>query len=98
MCQQAEPKSRLTGKIIPETAVGRARVGRCGRVWVGATTQQAIACKVEQRPRAWPQRRNRVRSAVTQKVNVVVAPKVSVHAAWPAYASGQLLFLGYCVN
>ena len=35
-----------------------------------------------------------MRSAVTQKVNAVVAPKVSVHAAWPADASGQLRFLG----
>ena len=81
-------------KMILETAVGRARVGRCGRVWVGATTQQAAACKAEQHPQAWPQRLNRVRSAVTQEVSAVVAQKVSVHAALPADASGQLRFLG----
>ena len=39
------------------------------------TTQQATACKAEQRTQAWPQRLNRVRSAVTQKVNAGVAPK-----------------------
>ena len=77
-----------------ETAVGRARVGRCGRVWVGATTQQATTCKAEQRPQTWLRRLNRVRSAVTQKVNAVVAQKVSVHAALPADAGGQLRFLG----
>ncbi len=52
-------------------------------------------CKAEQQPQTWPQRLNRVRSAVTQKVNAVVAPKISVHAALPADASGQLRFLGY---
>jgi len=77
-----------------ETAVGRARVGRCGRVWVGATTQQATACKAEQRPQAWPRRLNRVRSAGTQKANAVVTQKVSDHAALPADTSGQLRFLG----
>ncbi len=51
-------------------------------------------CKAEQRPQAWPRRLNRVRSAVTQKVNVVVAQKVNVYAALPADASGQLRFLG----
>ena len=69
-------------------------MGRCGRVWVGATTQQATACKEEKRPQTWLRRLNRVRSAVTQKVNAVVAQKVSVHAALPADASGQLRFLG----
>jgi 3-methyladenine DNA glycosylase AlkC len=77
-----------------ETAVGRARLGRCGRVWVGATTQQATACKASPRPQAWPQRLNRVRSAVTQKVIAVVTPKVGIHAALRADASGQLRFPG----
>ena len=80
--------------VTLETAVGRARVGRCGRVWVGATTQLATACKAKQRPQTWLRRLNRVRSAVTQKVSAVVAIKVSVHAALPAAASGQLRFLG----
>ena len=61
------------GKIILETAVGRARVGRPGVGWQGATRQQADACKEEQRRQRAPGRRNRVRSAVTQKMNSCVS-------------------------
>ena len=87
------PREVMQRVLNLETAVGRARVGRCGRVWVGATTLQATACKAEQRPQAWPQRLNRARSAATQKVNIVVATKFSIRAALQVAASGQLRFL-----
>ena len=41
-----------------------------------------------------PARLNRVRSAVTQEVKVVVGTKARIHAACPAARSGQLRFLG----
>ena len=37
---------------------------------------------------------NRVHSAVTHKVNVIEAEKVTVYAAFLKFASGQLPFLG----
>ena len=37
---------------------------------------------------------NRVHSAVTYQVNVIEAGKVSVHAAFLKFESGQLPFLG----
>ena len=39
-------------------------------------------------------RLNRVRSVVTQKVNLFVSTEVSVHAALQVEVSGQLRFLG----
>lgn len=56
-----------------DSLVGRIRVGRWRRVWVGATTQRAPARKGEQRPQARRQWLNRMRSAVTQKVNAIKA-------------------------
>jgi hypothetical protein len=85
--------SRVT-EIILETAVGRARVGRHGVFWQGATTLRATARKEEQRRQSAPGRLNRVRSVVTQKVNSFVSTEVSVHAALQAEVSGQLRFLG----
>ena len=59
--------------FIRETAVGRARVGRPGVGWQGVTTLRACARKEEQRRQRAPGRLNRVRSAVTQKVNACVS-------------------------
>ena len=63
-----------------ETAVGRARVGRDAVRWQRG--QRAVA------------RLNRVRSAFTQEVRVVVGINLSVHAVLPVEESGQLPFLG----
>ena len=84
---------RATG-IILETAVGCARVRRDRRVRQGVTTQWAPAHKAEQRSMARRARCNRAHSAVTQKVTAIEEGKVNVHAAYPKFASGQLLFLG----
>ena len=77
-----------------ETAVGRARVG-CDRVrWQGATTLRAPARKEKQRRQRAPARLNRVRSAVTLEVTLLVRTKAGVHKAYPAQESGHLRFLG----
>jgi len=77
-----------------ETAVGRARVGRDGVRWQGATTLRAHAREEEQRRQRAPVRLSRVRSAVTQKVKVVVGAKARIHTVQPAERSGQLRFPG----
>ena len=77
-----------------ETAVGRARVGRDAVRWQGETTLRAPAREAEQRSQRAAARRNRVRSALTQEVRVVMATNLSVHAASPVEESGQLPFLG----
>ena len=82
---------------------------RADRAWRGVerpgpvrparpTTLRALARETEQHGlkacwRAVAQI-NRVCSALTQMVNVVVSTKLSVHAVWPAVSSGQLLNLG----
>ena len=80
--------------MILETAVGRARVGRDAVRWQGATTLRAHAREEEQRGQRAAARLNRVRSAVTLEVKVVVSCGVNGHAVVPAEASGQLPFLG----
>ncbi len=80
--------------MILDSSVGRTRVGRWRRVRVDATTLRAHARKKEQRPRARCQWFNRVRSAVTQKVNAIEAEIVSVHAKLLKMPSGQLRNLG----
>ncbi len=67
--------------MILETAVGRARVGRDAVRWQGVTTLRAHACAEEQGRERAVAGRNRVRSAVTLKVMVVVDRNVSVHWA-----------------
>jgi len=80
--------------MILDSAVGRARVG-CGRhVWVGATPQQATACKKEQHPQARCQRLNRVRSAITQKARLINAKNLNGHWDLLKEMSGQLRHLG----
>ena len=79
-----------------ETAVGRARVGRDAVRWQGATTLRAHAREKEQRHQRAAARPNRVRSAVTLRVKLVVGTKVNIHALLPAEASSQLPFLGSC--
>ena len=80
--------------MILDSSVGRARVGRQGRVWVGATTRQAPACKEEQRPQARSWQLNRVRSAVSRKVNWIKAETVRVPKDLLNEISGQLRNLG----
>ena len=58
------------------------------------TTLRAYAREEEQRGQRAAARLNRVRSALTQSVNVVVRQKFTVHAVYPAEESGQLPFLG----
>ena len=62
-----------------ETAAGRARVGCDAVRWQDVTTQRAPARKEEQRRQRAAVWLNRVRSAVTPLVMVLVGTKVSVH-------------------
>ena len=62
-----------------ETAAGRARVGCDAVRWQDVTTLRAPARKEEQRRKRAVARLNRVRSAVTPMVAVLVGTKVSVH-------------------
>ena len=80
--------------MILETAVGRARVSCDAVGWQDATTLRAYAREEKQRGQRAAARLNRVRSALTQPVKVVVRNKVSIHAVYPAEESGQLPFLG----
>ncbi len=82
------------GRIILETAVGRARVGRPGVGGQGVTTRLAYASKEEQRRQRAPGRLNRVCSGLTQKVRVFVVKNASVHGLSQRKPSGQLPFLG----
>ena len=67
-------------RMILETAVGRARVGRDAVRWQGVTTLRALAREAEQRSQRAVARLNRVRSALTQEVRVVMGTNLSVHA------------------
>ncbi|MDQ1314707.1 MAG: hypothetical protein QG662_816 [Pseudomonadota bacterium] len=81
-----------------ETAVGRVRWCVWARVCREATTPQAEACKEERQRQARDQACQRVRSGVTQKVNVDEGRKHSIHAAPIEVMSGQLRFLGSMVG
>ena len=61
--------------------------------WQGATTLRAYAREEKQRSQRAAARLNRVRSALTQPVKVVVRRQVSIHVVYPAEESGQLPFL-----
>jgi hypothetical protein len=80
--------------MILDSSVGHAGVSRWRRVRVGATTQQATACKAEQQPRARRQRLNRACSALTQMVDLVEVKIFNVHADLLMKSSGQLRNLG----
>ena len=58
------------------------------------TTLRAHAREEEQRGQRAAAQLNRVRSALTQPVKVVVWKKLNIHAVHPAEESGQLPFLG----
>jgi hypothetical protein len=75
-------------------AVGRARVGRDAVGWQGATTLRPHGREEEQRGQRAVARLNRVRSALTQPMKVVVRKDVNIHAVHPAVTSSQLPFLG----
>jgi len=69
-------------------------VGRDAARWQGATTLRAHAREKEQRRQRAAARLNRVRSALTLEVSMVVRSILSVHAVVPAVESGQLPFPG----
>ncbi len=70
-------------------------MGRWRHGWVGTTTL-ATARKEKQRPQAWCQRFNRVRSAITQRVSTIEVKKVNDHKDLRRKASGQLRNPGSC--
>ena len=55
-------------------------MGRDAVRWQGVTTLRAPAREAEQRSQRAAARLNRVRSALTQEVRVVMATNLSVHA------------------
>ena len=69
-------------------------MGRDAVRWQDVTTLRAPAREAEQRGQRAVARLNRVRSAFTQEVRVVVGINLSVHAVLPVEESGQLPFLG----
>ena len=69
-------------------------MGRDAVRWQDVTTLRAPAREAEQRGQRAAARLNRVRSALTQEVRVVVGINLSVHEASPVEESGQLPFLG----
>ncbi len=69
-------------------------MGRDAVRWQGGTTLRAPAREAEQRSQRAAARLNRVRSALTQEVSVVMGTNLSVHAASPVEESGHLPFLG----
>jgi hypothetical protein len=81
-------------RFILDPAVERARVGRDGMLWQGATTLRAGARKEEQRRQSAPARLNRVCSALLQPVNAIVCSILNIHAGLPVEESGQLPDLG----
>jgi len=81
--------------MILETAVGRARQCRDRRARQGANRsdtrwyREDLQRRMARRARCW-----RVRSALTQEVNVIEGTNVNIHAVLLKVASGQLRFLG----
>ena len=69
-------------------------MGRDVGYWQGATTLRAHAREEEQRGQCTAARLNRVLSALTRVVKLVVVTNASIHAVHPAGVSGQLPFLG----
>lgn len=76
--------------MILQAAVGRARVGCVAVRWQGATTQRASARKKEQRSQSASTRPNRVCSALTQQLGMVVSTNLDLPLVLPAVESGQL--------
>ena len=62
--------------------------------WQGVTTLRARAREEKQRCQRAAAQLNRVCSAFTPAVNMVVGRNISIHAVLPADASCQLLNLG----
>jgi hypothetical protein len=81
--------------MILETAVERARAGCDAPRWQDANHSDAQRHREDlQRRQRGAARLDRVRSALTQVVNVFVNGNASVHAVLPVVVSGQLPFLG----
>ena len=80
--------------MILDSSVERARVGYWRRIRVGVTTLQATACKEEQHPQTCRQQPNRVRSAITQRVNSIEVTNINFHNGLVKIISGQLRNLG----
>jgi hypothetical protein len=87
-------QGQLATVFILDSAVGRTCVGCHWVHWQDATTRLASASKEKQRRQGAPGRLNRVRSAVTQLVNLINARKVNIHEDLPGKMSGQLRNLG----
>ena len=82
-----------TGTCVPVDSANGLRL-RLSRALQGVTTLRAHARETEQRSQHAAARLNRVGSAVTQEVRVVMGTNLSVHVASPVEESGQLPFLG----
>ena len=80
--------------MILDSAVERARVGRPEVGWQDARTQQARACKDEQRSQHAAGRLSRMRSILTRRVSVFVRAKFNAPMALQAETSVQLRNLG----
>ena len=84
----------LSRSLNLDPVVEHARVG-CDVVrWRGETTLRAHAREEEQRGQRAAAQLNRVCSAFTQVVKVIVGRNISIHAVLPADESGQLPDLG----
>ncbi|MFM2449205.1 MAG: hypothetical protein RIS44_1655 [Pseudomonadota bacterium] len=83
--------SRAVCHLNLDSAVGHARVGCAAVRWQGVTTLRARAREEKQRRQRAAVQFNRVCSAFTAAVNMVVGRNISIHAVLPADASGQLL-------
>ena len=69
-------------------------MGCHGVHWQGATTRLAPASEEKQRRQGAPGRFNRVRSALTQQVNLIGAKKFNHFMILLRFQSGQLRNLG----
>ncbi len=82
-----------TGTCVPVESANGLRL-RLSRALQGGQRCGLMQGKAEQRGQRAAARLNRVRSAFTQEVRVVMGTNLSVHAASPVEESGQLPFLG----
>ena len=82
-----------TGTCVPMDSANGLRL-RLSRALQGGQRCGLMQGKAEQRGQHAAARLNRVRSALTQKMRVVMGTNLSVHAASPVEESGQLPFPG----
>ncbi len=80
--------------MIPEIAVGYARLGYKGALWRGKRTLRALAREEEKHRQCAPARLNRTRSALNRGGDASCEQIVSTHRELLANQSDQLLLLG----